>query len=155
MPQKETWMKRAAGVLLPVSSLPGKDGIGSLGKAAYQWVDFLKAAKQKYWQVLPLGPTGYGNSPYQSVSAFAGNPYFIDLDLLKEEGLLQDEDLETLKDMPLRIDYGRLYHNRFEILRKAYQRFIPTADYYDYLIIIRFVRLQILVVSVETIIFNF
>lgn len=124
---------RRCGILLPISALPSKYGIGTFGSMAYQFVDFLTLAKQSYWQILPLGPTSFGDSPYQSFCAFAGNPYFIDLDLLKEEGLLQDEDLETLKDMPLRIDYGRLYHNRFEILRKAYQRFIPTADYYDYL----------------------
>lgn len=78
----KTWMTRAAGVLLPVSSLPSKYGIGTFGKAAYKWVDFLAEAGQKYWQVLPLGPTSYGDSPYQSFSAFAGNPYFVDLEFL-------------------------------------------------------------------------
>ncbi len=125
MPQKETWMKRAAGVLLPVSSLPGKDGIGSLGKAAYQWVDFLKAAKQKYWQVLPLGPTGYGNSPYQSVSAFAGNPYFVDPGLLCRDGLLEKEEIRAARgDAPAnQVDYPALERNREALLRKAYARF--------------------------------
>ena len=76
---------RRAGVLLPVSSLPGKYGIGTFGKAAYDWVDYLKASGQSLWQILPLGPTGYGDSPYQSFSTFAGNPYFIDLEKLIEE----------------------------------------------------------------------
>ena len=76
-------LKRGAGILLPVSSLPSKYGIGTFGKEAYKYVDWLCAAGQSYWQVLPLGPTSYGDSPYQSPSAFAGNPYFIDLDILK------------------------------------------------------------------------
>ena len=79
---------RESGILMPVSSLPGPYGIGCFGKKAEKFVDFLAAAGQKIWQILPLSPTGYGDSPYQSCSAFAGNPYFIDLDALKEEGLL-------------------------------------------------------------------
>ena len=86
-------MDRASGILLPISALPSPYGIGTLGKAAYAFADFLHAAGQKYWQLLPLGPTSYGDSPYQSFSTFAGNPYFIDLDLLAEEGLLDKEDL--------------------------------------------------------------
>ena len=81
-------MERSSGILLPVSSLPSKYGIGTLGREAYQFADALKAARQKYWQVLPAGPTTYGDSPYQSYSAFAGNPYFIDLDTLAQEGLI-------------------------------------------------------------------
>ena len=77
-------MKRSSGILMPISSLPSPHGIGTFGKAAYAFADFLHAAGQAYWQVLPLGPTGYGDSPYQSFSTFAGNPYFIDLDMLKE-----------------------------------------------------------------------
>ena len=79
---------RASGILMPVFSLPGPFGIGTLGKEAFAFVDFLADAKQTYWQILPIGPTGYGDSPYQSCSAFAGNPYFIDLDALKADGLL-------------------------------------------------------------------
>ena len=81
---------RKSGILMPVFSLPGEYGIGTFGKEAYQWVDFLKQAKQSCWQVLPLGPTSYGDSPYQSFSAFAGNPYFIDLEILQQEGLLTE-----------------------------------------------------------------
>ena len=81
-----------------ISSLPGNTGIGTLGKNAYEFADFLKAAGQSYWQVLPLCPTGYGDSPYQSFSTFAGNPYFIDFDLLCDEGLLKKEDYEKAAD---------------------------------------------------------
>ena len=91
--QKE--FSRGAGILLPVSSLPSEYGIGTFGSAAYRFVDFLKKAGQSYWQVLPLGPTGYGDSPYQSFSAFAGNPYFIDIQTLIQEGLLLREDVEA------------------------------------------------------------
>ena len=87
---------RASGILLHISSLPSPYGIGTLGKAAYEFADFLKAAGQKYWQILPIGPTSYGDSPYQSFSTCAGNPYFIDLDLLREDGLLEQEELELL-----------------------------------------------------------
>ena len=83
---------RGSGILLHISSLPGPYGIGTFGKEAYNFIDFLTKAKQKYWQVLPLGPTSYGDSPYQTLSAFAGNPYFIDLDILKEQGLLEEDD---------------------------------------------------------------
>ena len=87
-------MKRSSGILFPISSLPSPYGIGTFGKAAYEFADFLKAAGQKYWQVLPLGPTSYGDSPYQSFSTNAGNPYFIDLDMLIEDGLLTKEDVK-------------------------------------------------------------
>ena len=85
--------KRAAGILLPISSLPSNYGIGTLGAAAYNFIDFLKASGQSYWQILPVGATSYGDSPYQSFSAFAGNPYYIDLDMLKEEGLISQKDI--------------------------------------------------------------
>ena len=92
---------RSAGLLLPVFSLPGEHGIGTLGKEAYAWIDFLAEAKQTYWQLLPVGPTGFGNSPYQSFSTFAGNPYFIDPDLLAEDGLLSpDEYRGMFSDIP-------------------------------------------------------
>ena len=113
---------RESGILMPVSSLPGPYGIGCFGKKAEKFVDFLAAAGQKIWQILPLSPTGYGDSPYQSCSAFAGNPYFIDLDALKAEGLLTAAQLKAEpwgKD-PLNVDYGTLYTSRYKILRAAY-----------------------------------
>ena len=85
---------RASGVLLPVASLPGAYGIGCFSREAYEFVDFLKKSGQKYWQILPIGPTGYGDSPYQSFSTYAGNPYFIDLQELIREGVLQRQECE-------------------------------------------------------------
>ena len=113
---------RESGILMPVSSLPGPYGIGCFGKEAFKFVDFLADAGQKIWQLLPLSPTGYGDSPYQSCSAFAGNPYFIDLDALKEEGLLTAAQLkaEPWGDDPKQVDYGTLYTSRYKILRAAY-----------------------------------
>ena len=115
---------RGAGILLPVSSLPSKYGIGTLGKEAFAFIDQLKAAGQRYWQVLPAGPTSFGDSPYQSFSAFAGNPYFIDLEILMEEGLLEAEDVEGISwgENPADIDYALLFEHRFRILKKAYAR---------------------------------
>ena len=113
---------RESGILMPVSSLPGPYGIGCFGKKAEKFVDFLAAAGQKIWQILPLSPTGYGDSPYQSCSAFAGNPYFVDLETLEKEGLLTAADLkaESWGKDPLEVDYGTLYVSRFAVLRKAY-----------------------------------
>ena len=112
---------RSAGILLPISSLPSNYGIGTLGKEAYRFVDFLVKANQSYWQVLPVGHTSYGDSPYQSFSSFAGNPYFIDLDLLEEDGLIGRKDLKKIKVMdPSYVDYGDLYVNRYPLLYKAY-----------------------------------
>ncbi len=115
---------RSAGLLLPVFSLPGEHGIGTLGKEAYAWIDFLAEAKQTYWQLLPVGPTGYGNSPYQSFSTFAGNPYFIDPDLLAEDGLLSSDEYRGLfSDIPRdRVDYGALFLRKEPLLRKAVKR---------------------------------
>ena len=117
-------MDRASGILLPISALPSPYGIGTLGKAAYAFAEFLHAAGQKYWQLLPLGPTSYGDSPYQSFSTFAGNPYFIDLDLLAEEGLLDKEDLAAADwgNDPRYVDYGKIYEVRFDVLRRAFLR---------------------------------
>ena len=117
-------MDRASGILLPISALPSPYGIGTLGKAAYAFADFLHAAGQKYWQLLPLGPTSYGDSPYQSFSTFAGNPYFIDLDLLAEEGLLDKEDLAAADwgNDPRYVDYGKFCAGRFDVLRRAFLR---------------------------------
>ena len=115
-------MNRSSGVLLHISSLPSAYGIGSLGREAYAFVDFLKAAGQTLWQLLPLGPTSYGDSPYQSFSTFAGNPYFIDLELLAEDGLLKRAELGTVDwgDDPRRVDYGKIYTARYTILKKAF-----------------------------------
>lgn len=117
-------MKRASGILLPVTSLPSRYGIGSFSKAAYRFADWLKRAGQSYWQILPLGPTSYGDSPYQSFSTFAGNPYFIDLDELIREGVLTRKECSSCDfgDRAEEIDYGKLYQNRFVLLRKAYER---------------------------------
>lgn len=132
--KKVTIPKRAAGVLMHVSSLPSPYGIGSFGKEARQWVDFLHEAGQSYWQVLPLGPTSYGDSPYQSFSAFAGNPYFIDLDSLCEDGLLNKKEYAFLSwgAKPGRVDYAALYENRETVLRKAHSRFIDSKDFRDF-----------------------
>lgn len=113
---------RGAGVLLPISSLPSNYGIGTLGKEAYHFIDFLEAAGQRYWQVLPVGPTSYGDSPYQSFSAFAGNPYYIDLEQLIAEGLLTEKDVKAVKwqESCLQVDYARIFHNRFSVLKKAF-----------------------------------
>ena len=118
-------MKRSCGVLMSIFSLPSPHGIGTLGRAAFDFIDFLCRAGQSCWQILPLGPTSYGDSPYQSPSAYAGNPYLIDLDLLCEEGLLTSEEIaETdFGSDPGRVDYGRLYQNRLPLLRKAFLRF--------------------------------
>lgn len=117
-------MNRSSGILLPISSLPSPYGIGTFGAAAYAFADFLHEAGQKYWQLLPLGPTSYGDSPYQSFSTFAGNPYFVDLDLLIEDGLLLAEEVEACDwgEDPRHVDYGKIYESRFAILAKAKAR---------------------------------
>lgn len=122
--KKQQPFVRGAGVLLPVTSLPSPYGIGTLGKAAYAFVDFLEAAGQKYWQVLPIGPTGYGDSPYQSFSAFAGNPYLIDLDMLVSQGLLTPAEVSAPDWGKLRdaVDYAKIYRSRFQVLRQAFSR---------------------------------
>ena len=115
--------RRKSGILMPVSSLPSPYGIGSFGKNAYDFVDFLAACGAKCWQVLPLNPTSYGDSPYQSPASVAGNPYFIDLDLLRKEGLLKKERLSELHHDTERVDYGHLFATRYEVLREAYAVF--------------------------------
>ena len=130
---------RASGILYPVSSLPSRYGIGSFSIEAYELVDFLEKAGQTYWQVLPFGPTGFGDSPYQSFSTFAGNPYFISLDDLIREGLLKEEECSSVfwGTDPERVDYGALYNGRFNVLRIAYERFRMTSqenkEYQDFL----------------------
>lgn len=116
---------RQSGILMAVSSIPSRYGIGSFSKEAYAFVDFLERAGQKLWQILPLGPTGYGDSPYQSFSTFAGNPYFIDLDLLCKEKLLTKKECQSFqwgKDIS-KVDYGILHENRYPLLHKAFDRF--------------------------------
>ena len=115
---------RRSGILMPISSLPGKYGIGTFSKEAYAFVDFLKESGQKLWQILPLGPTGYGDSPYQSFSTFAGNPYFIDLETLIEEGLLTQAECDALDwgGHEEYVDYGHLYESKFKALRLAFSR---------------------------------
>ncbi|MBR4911063.1 MAG: 4-alpha-glucanotransferase [Clostridia bacterium] len=111
-------LTRSSGILMPIFSLPSDHGIGTLGEEAIKFVDFLKSASQSYWQILPIGPTGFGDSPYQCLSSFAGNPYFIDLDILKKEGLLEEGDLENAESAQ-RVDYEHLYHTRMPLLTKA------------------------------------
>ena len=122
---------RKSGILMHITSLPGNYGIGTMGKSAFDFVDFLEKSGQQSWQILPLTPTGYGDSPYQSNSAYAGNPYLIDLDLLIEEGLLTteevaDRDWQWSSD---RVDFGRQYNNKLAVLRQAYARFQSGADF--------------------------
>ena len=127
---------RKSGILCPISSLASKYGIGSFSQEAYDFVDFLVESGQSYWQVLPFGPTGFGDSPYQSFSTFAGNPYFISPDLLIKDGLLsvhevREYDFGSFVDT---VDYGALYNNRFKMLQKACDRFLenPDPEYEDF-----------------------
>lgn len=115
---------RNSGILLPIASLPSRYGIGAFSKDAYKFIDKLKKAGQSYWQILPLGPTGYGDSPYQSFSTFAGNPYFIDLETLIDEGYLTKEECSAYDfgDNNRYIDYEKVYLSRFKILKTAYER---------------------------------
>ena len=115
---------REAGILLPVSALNSKYGIGSFSKEAYKFIDWMKEAGQGYWQILPMGPTSFGDSPYQSFSSFAGNPYYIDLDTLVEEGLLNVDDclVDFGKDERM-VDYSKIYNNRIPLLKKSFLRF--------------------------------
>lgn len=124
MEKKNFLDDRGAGILMPISSLASPYGIGTLGEEAYHFVDRLVKAGQKYWQVLPAGPTSFGDSPYQSFSAFAGNPYFIDLDTLIEEGLLLKDEVtcESWGDDPEDVDYAILFQNRFRVLKKEIGR---------------------------------
>ena len=122
--------ERSSGILLHPTSLPGKYGIGSLGKEAYKFVDFLKKSNQKLWQIFPLGPTGYGDSPYQCFSTFAGNPYLIDFDLLIEQNLLSEEDLKDINfgDNKEYVDYGAIYNQKYPLLRKAFENFKANGN---------------------------
>ncbi|MBQ3563388.1 MAG: 4-alpha-glucanotransferase [Clostridia bacterium] len=127
---------RSSGILMHISSLPSRYGIGTFGKEAYRFADFLKKAGQSYWQILPICPTSYGDSPYQSFSAFAINPYFIDLDMLADDGLLKPEEFDRINwgNDASKVDYEIIYNNRYKVLKKAYTRFkkkLP-ADYDDF-----------------------
>lgn len=124
---------RKCGVLMPISSIPTRFGIGGFSKEAYDFVDFLAASGQSLWQILPLGPTGYGDSPYQSFSTFAGSPYYISLDRLIEEGLLTEKECMAVDygDDAQKVNYEKIYNTRFTLLKKAFQRANPdkNADY--------------------------
>ena len=122
---------RESGILMHITSLPGAYGIGTMGKNAYRFVDFLESAGQAYWQILPLTPTGYGDSPYQSFSACAGNHYLIDLDTLVEEGLLKEEEITAIswEENPERVDFGTMYAQRSKVLKIACSRFVPGEGY--------------------------
>jgi len=126
---------RESGILMHITSLPNPYGIGTLGKCSYNFVDFLKESGQAYWQILPLSPTGFGDSPYQSFSTFAGNHYLIDLDMLIEQGLLTKEEVESVcwtKDEG-RVDYGCMYENRARMLRRAFDRFEPDEAFFRFI----------------------
>lgn len=114
---------RLSGILMPITSIPSKYGIGGFSKEAYEFVDFLNKAGQSYWQILPVGPTGYGDSPYQSFSTFAGNPYFIDLEMLIKEGWLKESECSKadVGDTPAYVQYDKIYKTRFKLLKKAYK----------------------------------
>ncbi len=122
---------RSSGILMHITSLPSPYGIGTMGKAAYEFVDFLSRAGQSYWQILPLTPTGYGNSPYQSCSSYAGNPYLIDLDLLVKDKLLKKEEVTAFSwgSDETRVDFGAMYENRMRVLKMAFRRFRPDEAY--------------------------
>lgn len=121
---------RESGILMHITSLPGSYGVGTMGRQAYQFVDFLRRAGQSCWQLLPLTPTGYGDSPYQSCSTFAGNQYLIDLELLMEDGLLEKADVENIHwcGEKTRVDFGLLYNSRLKVLRRAFGRFQDTDE---------------------------
>ena len=126
---------RESGILMHITSLPGAYGIGTMGKNAYRFVDFLESAGQAYWQILPLTPTGYGDSPYQSFSACAGNHYLIDLDTLVEEGLLKPEEISAVSwgEDSQRVDFGTMYAQRSKVLKIACSRFVPDEGYAAFL----------------------
>src|SRR5262249_25823120 len=120
---------RASGILLHPTSLPGRFGIGDLGKSAYDFIDFLAETGQRYWQVLPLGPTGYGDSPYQCFSAFAGNPLLVSLEMVVEDGLLDESDLSNAPDFFAdRVEYGRVIEYKSALLKKARINFINRGS---------------------------
>ena len=130
-------MIRSAGILMPVTSLPSPYGVGTLGKDARDFIDFLADGGQTYWQMLPLGPTGYGNSPYQALSSYAGSTYLIDLDELIGEGLLKQKEVDAVKWYKKKdcTDYGILYNEKNKILKKAADRLplVHPQEYFEFL----------------------
>ncbi len=122
---------RQSAILMHITSLPGACGIGTMGKEAFRFVDFLEEAGQRSWQILPLTPTGYGDSPYQSCSSFAGNPYLINLEKLVEAGLLQQQEIDSIHwcDRADKVDFGLQYNNKLKVLRLAYERFAGSEDF--------------------------
>ena len=122
---------RKSGILMHITSLPNPYGNGSMGKCGYDFVDFLSRAGQTYWQILPLSPTGYGDSPYQAFSTFAGNHYLIDIDQLIGQGLLMQEEADELSwgEDETRVDFGLMYENRTKLLYRAYKRLAPDGGY--------------------------
>lgn len=133
---EEEEVMRSSGILMHISSLPTPYGIGTMGKEARKFADFLEKAGQKYWQILPICPTSYGDSPYQSFSSFAGNPYFIDLDTLCKEKLLKKSECESFPwgSNPHYVDYGVMYQSRYQLLKLAYARFVKAIpeDFYRF-----------------------
>ncbi len=125
---------RQSGILMHITSLPGRYGIGTMGKEAYKFVDFLQEAGQSCWQILPLSPTGFGDSPYQALSSCAGNHYLVDLDLLVKEGLLKKAELKDIPwgSNPGRVDFGAMYRYRTEVLKLAFRRFTPDEGYQSF-----------------------
>ena len=124
-----SWLQRGAGVLLHVSSLPGQYGIGTLGVEARQFIEFLSCSGFTFWQTCPIGPTGFGDSPYQVFCSSAGNPYFIDWEPISAVELLDDQDLGTLRELPKdRVDYGSLYNEFYNIARKTFSNFQSKPD---------------------------
>jgi len=123
--------QRSSGIIMHISSLHGKYGIGDLGRPAYEFVDFMADAGQKLWQILPMGPTGYGDSPYQSFSAFAGNHYFIDMESLVEKGFLEERDLTSLIDGNIEesVDFGLIHREKMRLLRRAYDSYLQTEQW--------------------------
>ena len=122
---------RESGILMHITSLPSPYGVGTMGKAAYQFIDFLHKSGQHCWQILPVTPTGYGDSPYQSCSTYAGNHYLIDLDILVEEGLLKKSEITKINwsDEPTRVNFGKLYNHRLDVLELAFRRFCPDEAF--------------------------
>lgn len=123
------WLEqRGAGVLLHPTSFPGKEGIGTLGEESHRFLDFLQAAGMHFWQICPLGPTGYGDSPYQCFSAFAGNPYLINLEEMMERGFLTEAELEPVRKLPQdKVDFGALWQAKWKLLARAHQRFVAAG----------------------------
>ena len=126
------WLtRRAAGVLLHPTSLPSDQGIGVLGETAFEFIDLLKECGVRYWQMLPLGPTGYGDSPYSAFSAFAGNPYLVDLHALTANGILQENDLDSMRALPAdHVNFGAMYRIKWPLLRLAHKRFFEQKRAY-------------------------